>query len=214
MMWFWRKWLHGKGMSRPLGGKRRRKARRQPVRLALEMLEERTVLDSGGTAGVLSGAGLVYSSNKGPLISSVSVQILFLKDSSSGNEISSTNRSQFDTFFSTITSDGYISKQLNQYSTNGYTIGDGTVGTDDIDVSVTTDTTASGYNSISDSLIQKTVAKEISAKHTASATANTLYFVFTPPGDAVGDDTTGNSVNDFLGYHSAFSDSKSPSGYD
>jgi hypothetical protein len=44
---------------------------------------------------------------------------------------------------------------------------------------------------------------EIRAGHTATNNANTLYFLFTPPGDAV---TTGStdSINDFLGYHSAF----------
>jgi len=192
------------------------------ARLHVEALEDRLVPDSGGAAGVLAAAtptGVTYGG--GPLVSTVSIHLIFLKDSATGNEIPAAQRTQFHSYFNTLTSDGFIPTLLTQYNAGSFVLGNGTIGADDIDVSATTDTTitdnatAGTDPSITDTNIQTIISNQISAGLTGSASggANNIYFVFTPPGDATGDNSS-NSVNDFLGYHSAINDPLSPSGLD
>src|SRR5262249_15378979 len=148
-------------------------------------------LSSGGAA-LLPPTNLVYSG--GPLIQNVQIQQIFFKDSQSGAE--TPYETQLDGFFRTITSDSYIPTLAGPYSTNGYTIGTGTVGAEDAHVPITSDAVnrVGGFNTISDSTIRNAIFNEIVNTHgTAPDNPNTLYCVFTPPGDVVtfGDNGTG-----------------------
>jgi hypothetical protein len=170
--------------------------------LHLESLETRDNPDSGGALQFPSSDNLTYTS--GPLIQNVAVEPIFLTDSQTGT--TSAYRSQLNAFFNTITADGYISRLLGQYSTGGMTIGNGTKGSDDANVPVTPDAQFPGSPPVpvlTDGGIQSLIGGEIDAGRTAAVTANTVYVVFTPPGDAVTVGTS-NSIQTFIGYHSSF----------
>jgi hypothetical protein len=144
----------------------------------------------------------------------VQVEPIFLKDSASGKSPPASERSSLDSFFSNIVAGSYIPSLLSQYSAGGQTIGAGSKGADDIDVPVTRDTsftsTTDGnfYSAISDTNIRNVIANEITHGKTAPVNANTLYFVFTPPGTPVVNvpgSPSGNSVDGDGGYSSHFS---------
>ena len=188
----------------------------------VELLEDRVVPDSGGATGILAAAtptGVTYGG--GPLISSVSIHAIFMQDAATGSIIPAAERAQFHTFFSTITSDGFIPTLMTEYNAGSYTFGNGSVGADDLGAPVIPDTTVTNLAtggtdpSISDANIQSTIMSELAGGYTGpySGNANNIYFVFVPPGDAAGDNSS-SSVNDFLGYHSAISDPLSPTGLD
>jgi hypothetical protein len=215
--------------------KQRGKLSRTTSRLFVEQLEGRVLLsgihydripfsggqqpgiqpmDSGGGAGQFHAGpdNLVYKG--GPLIQSVQIEPIFIKDGTSGNEQSPAFQSSLDAYFNAITTDAFIPTQLTQYSVPAnfhglgnpaYHIGTGSKGADDADVVFTPNQTDQGFPSIDDSQIRQVIQNEISGSRTAAPTANTLYYVYTPPGDAV---TAGSedSINFFLGYHSAFQD--------
>jgi hypothetical protein len=179
--------------------------------LYLERLEDRLVPDSGGGAGQFTAnlSNLTY--HGGPLIQSVQIEPIFLMDSGTGNGASAALQSSIDAFFNAIATDSFIPSQLSQYSVPAnfsglgnpaYTIGTGGKGADDVNVLVTPDGSVGG-RSIDDSQLQTIISDEIAAGKTASNTANTLYFLFTPPGDAV-TNASGNSTLGFDGYHTAF----------
>ena len=221
MTWSWRNWLKPgtlavRGTAPGFGGRRPRKPRHSAARPFLETLETRDLPDSGGAANLQALGHLTYGAAKGPLVDNVSVHLLFIKDKGTGAQTPAATRAQFDAFFQALVSDGYLSSLLTQYSINGYTIGNGTyvAGSDDINDSYTPDTTAAGFNSYSDAFVQTMVLNEIAAGRTAAPNANNVYFVFTPPGDASGDNFSGNSVQDYFGYHSAIPDASAPTGYD
>jgi hypothetical protein len=157
-------------------------------------------MDSGGGAGQFSAGVDNLKYGKGPLIPNVQIEPIWIQDGTSGNEASPTFQAAIDSFFNAVTTDSYIPSQLAQYSAGGYTIGTGGKGADDANVVFTPTQTVGTSPSIDDSQIQTIIQNEINAGHTAAPTGNTLYFVFTPPGDAV---TQGghNSTNYFLGYH-------------
>jgi hypothetical protein len=119
-----------------------------------------------------------------------------------------------DSFFPFITSSTYMDL-LAQYSANGITIGHGIFGGDDPNFLAASMTlvTIDGktYNAISDSQIRTDLSNEIASGGLTAPNANTLYFVFTPPGVVV---TFGseNSINNYVAYHDWFHDS--PSGKD
>jgi CSLREA domain-containing protein len=181
-------------------------------RLWAEPLESRCLLDSGGAAGLLSSGNLTYGS--GPLIQNVQIEPIFLKDTSSGKSAQASERAALDSFFNNIAAGSYIPSLLSQYSAGGQTIGAGSKGANDIDVPVTRDSSFTSvkngntYSAISDSTIRNVIANQIAQGNTAPVTANTLYFVFTPPGTPVVNNpssATGNSVDGDGGYSSYFS---------
>jgi len=89
--------------------------------------------------------------------------------------------------------------QLSEYNVAGKTIGHGTrTGTKIL-------TAPAPGNSVQDSAIQKLLQQEIASGVLPAATANSLYFVFLPPGVQV---LQGGSASckDFCGYHDATSD--------
>ena len=200
----WGRWL--RRLARQVHGNTRQRNRHRS-RPGLELLEDRVTpsataqIDSGGAQGEFN-AGDNISYHGGKLIDNVKIEPIFLKDSSTGT--TSPYKSTIDSFFTSITSDQFIASMLSAYSVGSYTIGNGSKGNDDVNVPVSCDTTAAGFASISDLNIQNVISQQINLGNTAPTTANTLYFVFTPPGDAVGDNVNGNSVNGFLGYHADF----------
>jgi hypothetical protein len=139
----------------------------------LEVLEDRT-----------TPAHLNYYG--GPLLANVQIEPIYLKDSQSGN--TSPYQAQLDGFFQEIAYGPYIPTLLGEYGVpanfNGhtnpaYTIGNGSVGANDLNVSVTR------HPYIEDADIQVLISQEIDAHRTAPVSANTLYVVVTPPGDQV-----------------------------
>jgi hypothetical protein len=222
-------WLRSLKFRLELPGRRRAgakvKASRRP---ALELLENRITPDSGGATAL--SAQLEYLG--GPLLANVHVIPIFLKDTSTHNtgaEVSPAVQSQLHDFFQTLTARAYIPRLLSEYSVaNGpsgtFNIGTGSVGDSISDIQVAstngtdtvpdpTDPTGSTTihhtgNLLDDSAIQAAV-KTVLADN--PPTANSLYVVFTPPGDIV-TDSSGDSLSQFLGFHSSFSDSHAAAG--
>lgn len=195
-----------------LGARRRRSA----TRFVVERLEERVVLDSGGIS--VPKTDLTYAG--GPLIANVQVEPIYLQDDLTGKETSAQLQSEFQSFFQTITTDSYIPALSSQYSVKGYSIGTGSVGTADADVQVTPGKPdySGTSGAVTDGQVQRLILQEIADGNTAAPTANTLYYVFTPPGDAATDtgdeitekkgstDNQDDSVTGFNGFHSYFVD--------
>jgi autotransporter-associated beta strand protein len=199
----WRRWLKRRTI---LGHEVSRRQKKSGLRPWLELLEQRVTPDSGGAAGQLANAvpapDLIYN-GFGPLLNNVQIEPIFVTDAGTGSV--SPYQTQLDNFFNTITTDSYIPTLLSQYTIPGFTPSTGSKGADDTSASYTPDTTDGPYNAYSDGFIQTIVQGEVQNGNTATETANTLYFVFTPPGDAV---VTGfgDSISSFLGYHSSFVD--------
>jgi hypothetical protein len=194
--------------SRSLGGRAEKRPHWRPI---LESLEGRVVLDSGGAVGQFTAAADNLAYFGGPLIQSVQIEPIFLKDSGTGKVDSASFQASIDAYFNAITTDSFIPSLVSPYSVPAdfhghsnpaYTISTGSKGADDVGVSITPNGTV-GRRSVSDTQFTSIILSEIRAGHTAANNANTLYFLFTPPGDAV---TAGssNSIDDFFGYHSAF----------
>jgi hypothetical protein len=185
-------------------GRGRKRARPQ-----VEFLEARIQPDSGGGAGQLAAGNLVYSG--GPLISQVHIDLIFIKDKTTGSQVPGAEQTALLNYFAKITSDGYITSLLSPLSAGGFTINNGSVnGKVDSGVLVKPDVTLTGnIPAYSDGLIQTTVQNEINSNIFSlnSPRPNDLFFVFTPPGDAVDLGGGATSINTFLGYHSAFGDS-------
>jgi hypothetical protein len=68
--------------GRSLGGRAEKHRHCRPI---LESLEGRIVLDSGGGVGQFTAAADNLAYNGGPLIQSVQIEPIFLKDSGTGN---------------------------------------------------------------------------------------------------------------------------------
>lgn len=168
--------------------------------LGVEQLEDRlTPADAGGAVPL--SATLVYQN--GPLIPSVQIQPIFLQDTQTSQ--TSAYESQLDGFLKTITSDSYIPALLGPYSQPEYIIGNGSVGQDDVNVPITPIGNNDGIPVIDDSQIQTAIYGEIQANRVPPPNGNTLYFVFTPPGDEIYNNRTGgNSIQNFGGYHYYF----------
>ena len=100
---------------------------------------------------------------------------------------------QINNFFDYVLASPLID-QLGEYSVPGKTIGRGVLtGTD-------TFTGSSPAKSVTDAAIQKFLQAQISAGSFPAATANSLYFLYLPPGTTVKQGTAA-SCKDFCGYH-------------
>jgi autotransporter-associated beta strand protein len=177
---------------------------RRSVKLNLERFEDRIVPDSGGAVGQLVNGNLVY--NGGSLLTNVRIEPIFIQDPT--NSSYTAFESQFMSFFNTVAGNGYISTQLSQYSEPGFPIGDGSVGLNDHNALYAPDTTltdnlANTVPAYSDVYLQSIIPLEVGIGNTEAPTANTLYLLITPP-DAGVVNSVGDSINNFLGYHSSF----------
>jgi hypothetical protein len=149
----------------------------------------RPILDS---AVASPAAHMTY--RKGPLISAVEVFTIFW-GSAWKNAPQSAMVDRLNKFFDAILTSTLID-QLSEYSAGKYKIGHGRrTGSAII-------TTASPGTSVTDSAIQTFLQRQISNKSVPKVTANTLYFIYVPPGVRV---VMGGSAScqAFCGYHNA-----------
>lgn len=130
----------------------------------------------------------------GPLLTAVEVFTVFWGQAwqqPANNNISV----QMNGFFDYIVTSKLIDL-LHEYSVPGKTVGHGRrIGTANL-------TSSEPGSAVGDGVIQQLLAKEIASGSLPAATANTLYFVFLPPGTQV---VQGGSASckSFCGYHDA-----------
>jgi hypothetical protein len=132
----------------------------------------------------------------GPLLTNVEVFTVFW-GAAWENEANAALLQQMNEFFTYVLTSALID-QLGEYSVPGKTIGHGTLrGT-------TTVTASEPGATIDDTGIQSFVQEQITAGTLPANNANSLYFVYLPPGTTV--TASGSaSCKDFCGYHDATS---------
>lgn len=126
----------------------------------------------------------------GPLLQNVQVATLFWGSDWKANDLTD----YFNGFFRALFADRRYLANLAQYNTTNYTIGNGAL------AATTTDDQKLGAT-IQDSDIRAEIRSQIAAGHLPKPTADTVYFVFTPPKTVVVDEYGDDSQNDFAGYH-------------
>jgi hypothetical protein len=126
----------------------------------------------------------------GPLIQHVKVPTLYWGSSWKSSSLTG----YFDNFFQALFEDGRFMGNLAQYSAGGYTIGNGSFAATDTD-------TQDPSSKVTDAQIQSEIRAQVAAGHLPQPDADTVYFVFTPPGAVVYDSYGDNSVDDFAAYH-------------
>jgi hypothetical protein len=133
----------------------------------------------------------------GPLLTNVEVFTVFWGAAWQDATNSATAKQMNEFFDFVLTSK--LMDQLTEYNVEGKTIGHGTRAG-----SLTLPTSEPGAK-VQDLAIQKMLQAEIAAGTLPAKTANSLYFVFLPPGTQV--ELSGSaSCSDFCGYHDATSD--------
>jgi hypothetical protein len=126
----------------------------------------------------------------GPLLQNVKVATLFWGSSWKSSSLTG----YFDGFFRALFADGLFMANLAQYSTGGYSIGNGSF--------VATDTDGQDPPApVTDAQIQSEIRAQVAAGHLPRPDQDTVYFVFTAPGVIVYDSKGNNSVDDFASYH-------------
>lgn len=202
----WRQHLKT-GIFQDLLGRRRfgaaagrmERPRRPSTYLEVERLEDRWV------------PALTYHAG-GPLIQNIQAEAIYYSPWNT-NATLQTQKTTLDNYLTYITNSPYMD-MLSQYNAGGQTIGRGAYnGADSNFPNATTTTITIGgnnYPAISESQIQKDLSTQINAgmNNLTTPNGNTLYFVFTPPGDVVTSGTQ-NSVNGFFAFHNWFHDSTS-----
>jgi hypothetical protein len=126
----------------------------------------------------------------GPLLPHVRVVTLFWGAAWDGSPLPR----YFNNFFGTLFADGRFMANLAQYSVSHYPIGNGTFGGTAVDTQQPT-------AKLHDAQIQTEIRSQIAAGHLPKPDANTVYFVYTPPGVEVFDRYGSNSIDDFYSYH-------------
>ncbi|HLJ93479.1 MAG TPA: hypothetical protein VKU02_09850 [Gemmataceae bacterium] len=177
------------------GNSKSAQRQRRSASLLLEKLEERAV------------PALSY--HGGPLLGNVQIEAVYYAPWNSSGTLQS-QRATLDSFFPFITNSSFMDL-LAPYSAGGTTIGHGSFLGDDSNFPTALTTTVSingnNYPAIDNNQIRADLSAQINAggNNLTTPNANTLYFVFTPPGTVV---TAGseNSVKNFVGFHSWFHD--------
>ena len=128
----------------------------------------------------------------GPIISNVQIFTVFW---GSAWQQSPQNGliSQINTFFGFLVT-STLMNQLAEYNTSTQTIGPGSF------IGTTTITTPDTSQTVADSDIQSLLQNQISSNALPQPTANTLYFVYLPPGVTVQQGGS-SSCQSFCGYH-------------
>ena len=130
----------------------------------------------------------------GPLLSAAEVFTIFWGKAWQA-EANAPLMQQMNSFFDFVLTSSLMN-QLGEYSTGGFTIGNGKrIGTLNL-------VSSEPGSTLQDAAIQSMLQKEISAGTLPAKTANSLYFVFAPPGTQVVD-AGSSSCQDFCGYHDA-----------
>jgi hypothetical protein len=133
----------------------------------------------------------------GPLLTNVEVFTVFWGKAWQ-DATNSTVVKQMNEFFDFVLTSKLID-QLGEYSVEGKTIGHGTR------TGSLTLTTSEPGAKVQDSAIQQMLQSEIAAGTLPAKNANSLYFVFLPPGTQL-EQGGAASCTDFCGYHDATSD--------
>lgn len=137
----------------------------------------------------------------GPLLQHVQVSTLFVGSwwNSDGSEL----HDYLNGFFKDLFADGRYMANLSQYSApdGSYQIGNGALS----DTSYTDPADMHKYPRVTDLQIQEEVRAALAAGSLPALSADSLTFVFTPPGVVV-HTLTGDSAHDFAGYHTTTGD--------
>jgi hypothetical protein len=180
----------------PIGKKAtNKKAKRtnDPIRIVPLHLPSDLYRPSAGIAAP-PAAQLTYRG--GPLLDSVKVFTIFWGQAWQTTP-NSTLANQINQFFEFVVSSALVD-QLAEYNVPGQTIGHGSfIGTATILNPVLS-------SSVTDAMIQSTLQQEISSNSSVpKPDANTLYFIYLPPGTAVVQGGS-KSCQAFCGYHDSF----------
>ncbi|HEY7980937.1 MAG TPA: hypothetical protein VID19_05590 [Candidatus Eremiobacteraceae bacterium] len=137
-----------------------------------------------------SPAQLTY--RNGPMLSSVQVFTIFWGSAWASDPLRQLV-AKLNAFFSYVLTSALMD-QLSEYDVNGFAVGHGTL------AGSATLTAADPAGTIDDSSIQSFLQTQIAAKTLPAPAANTLYFLYLPPGVVV---TLGSSQScqTFCGYH-------------
>jgi hypothetical protein len=146
-------------------------------------------------AAAAAAAAPLLSYRNGPLLTAVQVFTTFW--GSAWNQAPNDGlMANINAFFDFILSSPLID-QLGEYSVAGQTIGHGSR------IGSTVLTSPKPAASVKDAAIRTLIQQEISAGKLPATNANTLYFVYLPPGVKVVDGGSA-SCKDFCGYHDMF----------
>jgi hypothetical protein len=166
---------------------------KDPIRIVPLHVPSELYRPSAGIAA-LPAAQLMY--RNGPLLVSVKVFTIFWGQAwqtSPNSDLSS----QLNQFFSFVVSSALMD-QLAEYSVPGQSIGLGSF------IGTTTITQPALSRSVTDAAIQQMLQQQISSRSSVpKPDANTLYFVYLPPGTAVVQGGS-RSCQAFCGYHDTF----------
>jgi hypothetical protein len=167
--------------------KKRPAAPQQPIRIV--------PLHRPGALAAAAAAPLLTYRN-GPLLTSVQVFTAFW--GSAWNQAPNSGlMANINAFFDFILS-SQLMDQLGEYSVAGQTIGHGSR------IGSTVLTSPKPAKSVKDAAIRSLIQQQIKASKLPATNANTLYFVYLPPGVKVVDGKSA-SCKDFCGYHDTFS---------
>jgi len=165
---------------------------KDPIRIVPLHLPSELYRPASGIAAP-PAAQLTYRG--GPLLTSVKVFTVFWGTAWQASP-NSALATQINEFFKFVLSSALMD-QLFEYSVAGQTIGHGSfIGT----VTITQPVLS---NSVTDTAIQKTLQQEIQSNSVPKPDANTLYFIYLPPGTAVVQGGS-RSCQAFCGYHDSF----------
>jgi hypothetical protein len=137
-------------------------------------------------SGEASNAHMVYRG--GPVISNVKIFTVFWNASVS-------NQSALDSFYGTLANSAYVD-QLSEYSTSTQTIGRGKF------IGTYVDTGAPSTSQLSDSDVQKELARLVDANAVPAPDGNTLYMIHFPAGVSISMDGA-TSCQQFCAYHAS-----------
>jgi hypothetical protein len=165
-------------------------ARRRFCALNVEYLEYRQLLSGGQLGNAL--ANVTY--HGGPLLQHVQVESVYYGQAWSTDANLQQQTQQLDSFLTYFTDSPYMDV-LKQYN-----VGHGTFTGHDIIAQ-----NPPGGKQMDDSQIRAALDAEIATGHLPAPTPDRLYVFFTAPGVVVTANGQ-NSVNDFAGYHDAFTD--------
>ncbi len=180
----------------PIGKNARNKTAKRtndPIRIVPLHLPTELYRPSAGIAAP-PAAQLTYRG--GPLLESVKVFTIFWGQAWQTNPNSSL-ANQINQFFGFVVSSGLVD-QLAEYSVPGQTIGHGSL------IGTVTIVNPALSSSVTDAMIQTTLQQEIDSNSSVpKPDANTLYFIYLPPGTAVVQGGS-KSCQSFCGYHDTF----------
>jgi len=148
------------------------------------------------SAGIAAAPAAQLTYRGGPLLDSVRVFTIFWGQAWQTSP-NSDLANQLNQFFGFVVSSSLVD-QLAEYSVPGHTLGHGSY------IGTATITQPTLSHSVTDAAIQNTLEQEIKSNSSVpKPDANTLYFIYLPPGTAVVQGGS-RSCQAFCGYHDTF----------